>query len=71
MSKRLPKLWQEVILVRHGIVMNKFNSNLVNFLDIFSISISGINGNANTIYDILNNTSILLNIDILQNPTQQ
>ena len=60
MSKRLPNPWQEVILVRHGAVIIKFNSNLVIFFDIFGISISGINRNANTL--------ILLNIDILQSP---
>ena len=32
MSKRLPNLWQEVILVSHGAVIIKFNSNLDNFL---------------------------------------
>ena len=36
-------------IVRHGVVMIKFNSNLVNIFDIFSISISGINRNANTL----------------------
>ena len=48
-SKRLPNPWQEVVLVRNGVVMIKFNSNLVNFFDIFGISISGINRNANTL----------------------
>ena len=49
MSKRLPKPWKKVILVRNGVVMIEFNSNLVNFFDIFGISISGINRNANTL----------------------
>ena len=48
-SKRLPNPWQEVILVRNGVVMIKFNSNLVNFFDIFGISISGIDRNGNTL----------------------
>ena len=49
MSKRLPNPWQEVILVSHGVVMIKFNTNLVNFFNIFGISISSINRNANTL----------------------
>ena len=49
MSKRLPNPWQEVILVRDGVAMIKFNSTLVYFSDIFGISISGINRNANTL----------------------
>ena len=49
MSKRLPNPWQEVILVSHGAIMIKFISNLVNFFDIFVISISGINRSANTL----------------------
>ena len=48
-SKRLPNPWQEVILVRDGVAMIKFNSTLVYFSDIFGISISGINRNANTL----------------------
>ena len=48
MSKKLLNPWQEVILVSHGVVMIKSNSNLVNFFNIFSISISSINRNANT-----------------------
>ena len=49
MSKRLPSPWEEVILVRNGVIMIKFNSNLVNAFNIFGISISGINRNANTL----------------------
>ena len=49
MSKRLPNHWKEVILVRNDVIMIKFNSKLVNFFDIFGISISGINKNANTL----------------------
>ena len=49
MSKRLPNPWQEVILMSHVVVMIKCKSNLVNFFDIFGISISGINRNANTL----------------------
>ena len=49
MSKRLPNPWKEVILVRHGVVMIKFNSNLITSFDIFGISISGINRNSNTL----------------------
>ena len=59
MSKRLPNPF-----------MIKFNSNLVIFFGIFSISISGINRNANTLIrylkEYLNTTKI--NIDILQSP---
>ena len=36
-------------IVRHGVVMIKLNSNLVNIFDIFNVSISGINRNANTL----------------------
>ena len=53
MSKELPNPWLEVILVRHGVFMIKFNSNLVNFFNIFGISISGINRNANTLMQYL------------------
>ena len=49
MSKRLPNPWQEIILVSHGVVIIKFNSNLINIFDIVDISISGINRNANTL----------------------
>ena len=49
MSKRLPNPWEEVILVRNGVIMTKFNSKLVSFFDNFGISISGINRNANTL----------------------
>ena len=51
MSKRLP--WEEVILVRNGVIMIKCNSKLVNFFDIFGVSISGINRNANTLIQYL------------------
>ena len=37
MSKSLPNPWEEVILVRNGVVIIKFNSNLVNFFNIFGI----------------------------------
>ena len=53
MSKRLPNPWEEVILVRNGVIMIKFNSNLVNFFNIFDISISGINRNGNTLIQYL------------------
>ena len=53
MSKRLPNPWEEVILVRNGVIMIKFNSKLVNVFDIFGISISGINRNANTLIQYL------------------
>ena len=53
MSKRLPNPWQEVSLVRHGVVMIKFNSNLFNFFNIFGISIFDINKNANTLIQYL------------------
>ena len=52
-GKRLPNPLQEVILARDGVVMIKFNTNLVNFFDIFGISISGINRNANTLIQYL------------------
>ena len=37
MSKRLSNPWQEVISVSHGVVMVKFNRNLVTFFLIFSV----------------------------------
>ena len=49
MSKRLPNPWQEIILVKHGVVMIKFNCNPVDFFFIFGISISSIKGNANSL----------------------
>ena len=51
--------------------MIKFNSfYTINFFNIFSFLISDINRNANTSIRYFKNTSVLLNIDILQSPTQ-
>ena len=56
--------------MRNGVIMIKFNSNLVNFFDIFGISIFGINRNANTLIQYLKEYLILLNNDILQSPNE-
>ena len=57
-------------IVRHGVVMIKLNSNLVNIFDIFNVSISGINRNANTLIRyFLKIPQTLQNIDILQSPS--